>query len=129
MRKIMVDLQKCTGCRMCQIACAVRHSKSGNLYVAILETPRPRSRTHVKDSYRRPFPLRCEHCEEALCIDACKSGALGRDAETGAVRIDEDKCVGCWMCVMVCPFGAVFADFERGKLRGSGAIRGDVRRD
>ena len=27
--------------------------------------------------------------------------------ETGAVLCDEDKCVGCWMCVMVCSFGAI----------------------
>ena len=34
-------------------------------------------------------------------------GAMHRDEETGAVLCDEDRCVGCWMCVMVCPFGAI----------------------
>ena len=32
---------------------------------------------------------------------------MHRDEETGAVLCDEDRCVGCWMCVMVCPFGAI----------------------
>ena len=35
------------------------------------------------------------------------TGALTKDPETGATVHDEDKCVGCWMCVMVCPFGAI----------------------
>ena len=35
------------------------------------------------------------------------SGAMQKDDQTGEVLCDTDKCVGCWMCVMVCPFGAV----------------------
>jgi carbon-monoxide dehydrogenase iron sulfur subunit len=35
------------------------------------------------------------------------TGAMHRDDETGAVLCDEEKCVGCWMCIMVCPFGAI----------------------
>jgi carbon-monoxide dehydrogenase iron sulfur subunit len=34
------------------------------------------------------------------------SGALYKD-EKGATLHDKDKCVGCWMCIMVCPFGAI----------------------
>jgi carbon-monoxide dehydrogenase iron sulfur subunit len=30
-----------------------------------------------------------------------------KDPETGEVKHDAEKCVGCWMCVMVCPYGAV----------------------
>jgi len=41
------------------------------------------------------------------------SGALQRDAKTGLVHHDAEKCVGCWMCVMVCPFGGVRALPER----------------
>ena len=41
---------------------------------------------------------------------------MTRDPETGAIRHDDDRCVGCWSCVMVCPFGAIRLDHERGKV-------------
>jgi carbon-monoxide dehydrogenase iron sulfur subunit len=40
------------------------------------------------------------------------SGALTKDEETGATLHNKEKCVGCWMCVMVCPFGAIIRDAE-----------------
>ena len=40
------------------------------------------------------------------------SGALSKDTESGATLHDKDKCVGCWMCVMVCPFGAILRSAE-----------------
>ena len=38
---------------------------------------------------------------------------MHRDPETGSVRCDQDLCVGCWMCVMVCPVGAVRTGRDR----------------
>jgi NAD(P)H-nitrite reductase large subunit/ferredoxin len=49
--------------------------------------------------------LRCEQCGEPLCVFACKSGALRRDPLTGRVVLDDSRCVGCFMCLMVCPSG------------------------
>jgi carbon-monoxide dehydrogenase iron sulfur subunit len=115
MRKVYCDMRKCLSCRSCEMACAVRHSRSGDLYRALREEPAPRRLARVLSSELGPFPLRCHHCEVAACIDACKTGATHRDPATGKVLIDPDKCVGCWMCVMVCPFGAVFPDAETQK--------------
>ena len=114
MRKIYCDIRKCLSCYSCEVACALCHSKSNDIYQAAHETPRPKHLVRVNKSDWGPFPLRCHHCEDAPCIDACKSGATHRDPETGKVLIDRDKCVGCWMCVMVCPFGAVSPDYETG---------------
>jgi carbon-monoxide dehydrogenase iron sulfur subunit len=44
------------------------------------------------------------------------TGAMQRDKETGAVECDEGKCVGCWMCIMVCPFGVISRDVHEGKI-------------
>ena len=49
--------------------------------------------------------LRCEQCGEPLCVFACKSGALQRDLITGGIVLDDTRCVGCFMCLMVCPSG------------------------
>ncbi|MFN7171090.1 MAG: 4Fe-4S dicluster domain-containing protein [Candidatus Omnitrophota bacterium] len=53
------------------------------------------------------FSLTCQHCEDAPCVNACISGAMFKDEKTGETKCDTDKCVGCWMCIMVCPFGII----------------------
>ena len=55
----------------------------------------------------RSLALQCRHCEEPACVDVCIAGGVIKDEETGIVRFDKDKCVGCWSCTMVCPFGAI----------------------
>ena len=40
-------------------------------------------------------------------MDACIAGGVMKDPETGVVHFDQDRCVGCWSCTMICPYGAV----------------------
>jgi len=53
------------------------------------------------------YPVACRHCIDPKCVDACMAAALKKDEKTGQVLHDKDKCVGCWMCVMACPYGAI----------------------
>jgi Fe-S-cluster-containing dehydrogenase component len=48
----------------------------------------------------------CRNCEAPLCRQVCPADAVYKDPLTGIVEHNEDRCVGCNMCVMVCPFGA-----------------------
>ncbi len=114
MRAIFCRIDRCLGCKACEIACAVEHSESKVLKEAIGEDPPPVSRVRVygvdtKGGHTgiRCFPLRCRHCEEPACVEACIAGAIVMDGEVGIVRFDKERCVGCWSCTMVCPFGAV----------------------
>ncbi|MCD6471614.1 4Fe-4S dicluster domain-containing protein [Candidatus Aerophobetes bacterium] len=117
MKEILVNLDKCLGCKTCELRCAVeRSSKSKSLYSAVRENPKPLPRIDVqsiKDGY---LPLQCRHCEEAPCLNACPTGALFRKEDNGPVIVDENLCVGCWMCVMTCPFGAITPLLERKKI-------------
>ena len=54
------------------------------------------------------FAVSCRHCEEPLCVKGCISGALTR--ENGVISIDPDKCVGCYTCILSCPYGAIMPD-------------------
>ncbi|NOX19881.1 MAG: 4Fe-4S dicluster domain-containing protein [Nitrospirae bacterium] len=115
MKGIFIDISKCTACKSCEIACAVAHSKSGNLFEAIFEKPAPRKRVYVEPANSHSYPSRCMHCKDAPCVIACPNGAMKRDEQRGIVLVNEDRCMGCLMCAMVCPFGAITLDSEKGK--------------
>lgn len=104
--KIFCDIRKCAACKACELACAVEHSKSKVLYAAIKELPIPKKRRQIEASGSKTLSVGCQHCADALCVAACMSGALSKDA-SGATVQDKEKCVGCWMCIMACPFGAI----------------------
>lgn len=109
---LYIDPTRCTGCKACEIACAVEHSLSKNIYGAVLETPKPRPRVSVIPVDEIRVPMQCRHCEDAPCMAICPTKALYR-SENGFVVVDEMKCIGCRMCVVACPFGHPAFDYER----------------
>ncbi|OGW75549.1 MAG: hypothetical protein A2Z72_04555 [Omnitrophica bacterium RBG_13_46_9] len=110
--KIYCDIRRCVGCRSCEISCAVEHSGSKDIFSAVKEKPMPRKRVKTEFVGDRIVSLHCQHCADAPCVTACMSGALSKDYKSGATLHDKGKCVGCWMCVMICPFGAILRDAE-----------------
>lgn len=107
MAAVVCRTEYCMGCRLCEVYCVAAHSKARNVLLAYREVPRPRPRVLVEDQGEISLAVQCQHCAEAPCLEACISGAMTRDAASGRVVCREDRCVGCWSCVMVCPFGAV----------------------
>ena len=106
-KEIFVRLDRCMGCHNCEMACAVAHSSGQSLYTALMESPQPKSRIFVEwVSPNRAVPIVCRHCEDAPCMHACIAGAITRN-EVGVVITEQDKCIGCWTCVMVCPYGVI----------------------
>lgn len=110
MKEILVYLERCLGCKTCELACAVEHSISKDLFTAIFEALPPVPRVYVEAGEKFNFPLQCRHCADAQCIKSCITGALRQNEETGLVQHEQEKCVGCWMCVMACPFGVITRD-------------------
>lgn len=112
MKQIFVKPEKCMGCKSCEIACAVQHSKDKTLFSAVLQSPPPMKRLFVEAVETMKMPIICRHCEDAPCLNACISGCLYRD-EKGFVRRKKERCIGCWTCIMVCPFGVITRDKEK----------------
>ncbi|HMK64528.1 MAG TPA: 4Fe-4S dicluster domain-containing protein [Thermodesulfobacteriota bacterium] len=113
-KEIFVRLDRCMGCHTCEVACAVEHSKSKSIHGAMSEQPQPKRRVYVEAaSPDRPLPVLCRHCEEAPCMHACIAGAIGRVDDV--VITNPDKCIGCWTCVMVCPYGVIGRHMEEHK--------------
>ena len=112
---IMVIIEKCLGCRSCEVACAVEHSKSQILEEAAAEEPRPKRRVTVEAAGEFGVPLQCRHCEDAPCVAVCPTAAIHRDKTDGPVLIEQERCIGCKFCIMVCPFGVIDVSYD-GKI-------------
>ena len=107
---LVVRAHRCLGCKACEIACAVEHSKSKNLYEAIHETPLPSPRVGVAVGETFIAPLQCRQCEDAPCVTICPTNALRRADQDSPVVIEHDLCIGCKWCILACPFGVITLD-------------------
>ena len=107
---IIVKAHRCLGCKACEIACAVEHSASRDLYEAIRESPTPSPRVDVAQGEGFVVPLQCRQCEDAPCIEICPTKALARADADSPVIVDQDLCIGCKWCVIACPFGVITVD-------------------
>ena len=106
MKRIYVDEKWCLGCHLCEYNCAFANSTSGkpNMALALKDLViNPRIRIEQKGNIS--FAVSCRHCTEPLCVKSCISGALTK--ENGLISIDQNKCVGCFTCIMTCPYGAI----------------------
>ena len=128
MKTVFVNPERCIGCKQCQIACAVEHSQSKNLYQAIAEDRKPRPRVLVAPGIYldTSFPNKCRHCDPAPCMAVCPTGAISRDVDMDMVVVDGDKCITCAMCAMVCPFDVItFYPSYKARLDKAVAIKCD----
>jgi carbon-monoxide dehydrogenase iron sulfur subunit len=117
MKKVYINEQVCIGCHLCEVYCRLKHSRSGDLVRAYKkESPRPLPRLRVDESGIVSFSVRCQHCADAPCIRACLTGALSRDPLTSLVNVDEERCIGCGTCALVCPLGVPKLDPAQKKM-------------
>ena len=117
MRHIIAKQEVCMGCGLCEVYCLVEHSKSKDIIKAYKkEYPKPVSRIRLEKAQPVSLSIQCQHCDNPPCVFSCLSGAMRIDKQTGKVTHNEEKCIGCWTCIMVCPFGAVLRDPNGAKV-------------
>ena len=88
------QLDRCIDCKQCEDACEERHGARrltlGGFELGLVDVV-----------------FTCRTCADARCLSPCEHDAIKRDATTGEVKIDESRCIGCSLCALSCPYGAI----------------------
>ena len=108
---MVIDTVKCIGCHACSVSCRIANNVPDNTWWCRVLTDGGEN----MDTPAGEFPnltksyisLSCQHCENPACTRVCPVGATYKDPETGVVRQDYDKCIGCRMCMAACPYTGV----------------------
>lgn len=109
---MVIDLDKCTGCQACSIACKsennVPHGSPEeqdrrldtywHKVIAVSEGEYPSAKTTI-------IPMPCMHCDDPQCTTVCPAGATYK-REDGIVMQNFRRCIGCKYCMIGCPYGA-----------------------
>jgi Fe-S-cluster-containing hydrogenase component 2 len=95
----IINKNKCTGCKMCELACAFFHDRIFNPSAA---------RIYVKKAEDEgiDLPIICRHCNNEACKLVCPEDAFYL-SDLGILKIDEKKCTGCELCITACVFNAI----------------------
>jgi Fe-S-cluster-containing dehydrogenase component len=119
---MVINLDKCTGCATCMVACAAEN----NVSVRPDESDKERSITWMqlfKVDNGKPFPNTevcyfprpCMHCQHNTpCVSVCPPTATTMDVQTGIVSQIYTRCIGCRYCQAACPYHARYFNWWDG---------------
>jgi carbon-monoxide dehydrogenase iron sulfur subunit len=104
MKKVYVNEKWCLGCHLCEYYCAFAGTDEKDMARA-LKGLKINPRIKIEEHKDISFAVSCRHCSEPLCVKGCITGAL--TIADGVITINKDKCVSCYTCILICPYGAV----------------------
>lgn len=112
---IITDLNRCTGCLTCTVACKANNEVPiGNFWIRTLRvgpTPKADGSGDFPDVDMYYLPVQCQHCASPECVSVCPTGASVKN-DDGTVTIDAETCIGCQSCIPACPYGVRYLNEE-----------------
>jgi len=125
---MVINLDKCTGCGTCMVACAAENNVSvrpdqsdKERVITWMRLYRITNGKEFPDTEVSYFPRPCMHCDHhPPCVSVCVATATKLDFHTGIVSQIYTRCIGCRYCQAACPYGARYfnwwdAYFPKGK--------------
>jgi anaerobic dimethyl sulfoxide reductase subunit B (iron-sulfur subunit) len=97
----LIEIDKCVGCRACEIACKIRNKLGPGARLRVTHTLESGNYLDCKVAN---VSMSCMHCESPACAQVCPTGAITKNPVDGIVMVDKDKCIGCHYCFFACPF-------------------------
>lgn len=105
----VIDIKNCYGCKTCSMACKSEHDNPhGVLWRRVREF------TSDNPNTQGFISMSCNHCDDPQCMKVCPAGTYTKRPD-GIVVQDHDRCIGCRMCIMACPYNAPVFDPAEGK--------------
>lgn len=112
------DGTRCTGCKTCVLACKDKNNLPNELnFRNVYEYgggswSQDEGGCWTQDTFTYHVSVACNHCDMPLCMANCPQGAIEKDPDTGEVKSDPEKCIGCGTCTQSCPYSAPKVDTE-----------------
>jgi len=103
---MIIDLNRCTGCQSCVIACKAQNKTVKDRFNTKILTMEDGNYPNSRIVYT---PVQCNQCENPPCVPACPVKATFK-LPNGIVVTDWDACQGIGACVPACPYEARFLD-------------------
>jgi DMSO reductase iron-sulfur subunit len=113
-RGFRLDLNKCTGCQACQVACGIENQLAPGTSWRWIDTYNEQRYPGIPLYH---LSLACNHCLDPPCKNHCPALAYTKDPSTGVVTIDESLCIGCKYCLWACPYDAPRFDPSAGVVK------------
>jgi len=101
-RYVACDSDSCTGCRLCEFACALAKEGAFDLDLSRIHVARPTATLSAA--------VACRLCPDAPCVRSCPRAALRVSPNDGVIEVIPALCTGCGWCIEACDFGAVSLD-------------------
>lgn len=97
------NMERCSECKTCAIACKDKNDlRVGINYRSVSVFEKGKIPNLAVDF----ISSSCNHCQKPVCVSKCPTGAMHKREEDGIVKINEEKCIGCQICVEACPYDA-----------------------
>lgn len=100
MKKLILEVSKCTGCGQCALTCAFHNTDTFDLKQSSI-------RVVQWEDICLSVPVVCQQCGDAQCIEICPTDALSWDPELHTITLDEPKCILCEACIYECTYDAM----------------------
>ena len=115
---LQITPERCTGCLRCELACS-------EMQTGMFQPAKSVIRVAPLEAHTSYAPYTCFQCAEAWCMAACPVDAITIAPTTEAKVVIDDRCTGCKLCTIACPYGTMFLDLDRHKAFKCNLCNGD----